>query len=129
MTVYADPHQRYREMLRTGRRKPLTSRMSPVEKNPSVVVKPSEGAAVLSEIQGLRGLSAGEREERLELLKGAIQEGRYRVDSFLIAQAVLEGDKALKMMSEDMDDEDEDAPLQLDSSDEHPKENHVAEKE
>ena len=129
MTVYADPHQRYREMLRTGRRKPLTSRMSPVEKNPSVVVKLSEGAAVLSEIQGLRGLSAGEREERLKLLKGAIQEGRYRVDSFLIAQAVLEGDKALKMLSEDMDDEDEDAPLQLDSSDEHPEENHVAEKQ
>ncbi len=51
MTLYADPHRIYQEMLRIRRRKPLTSRRSPVEKNRRVVVKLSEGAAALPEIQ------------------------------------------------------------------------------
>ena len=51
MTLYADPHRRYQEMLKIGRRKPLTSRRSPVEKNRRVVVKLSERGVALAEIQ------------------------------------------------------------------------------
>ncbi len=51
MTLYADPHRRYQEILNIGQRKLLTSRRSPVEKNRHVVVKLSERAVALSEIQ------------------------------------------------------------------------------
>ena len=51
MTVYADPHRKYQEILKIGQRKPLPSRRSPVEKNRRVVVKLSERAVALAEIQ------------------------------------------------------------------------------
>ena len=85
MTLNANPHKNYKSMLKVGRRKPLMSRRRAVQKNSSVVVKLSEGAVALSEIQGLEKLNSADRTERIEGLKEAIQDGRYRVDSFLIA--------------------------------------------
>lgn len=103
----ANPHKSYKSMLKVGRRKPLMSRRRAVQKNPSVVVKLSEGAVALSEIQGLEKLNSVDRTERIEGLKEAIQNGRYRVDSFLIAQALLEEEKALKSLAQGMDEESE----------------------
>ena len=85
MTLNANPHKNYKSMLKVGRRTPLMSRRRAVQKNSSVVVKLSEGAVALSEIQGLEKLNSTDRTERIEGLKEAIQNGRYRVDSFLIA--------------------------------------------
>ena len=105
MTLNANPHKNYQSMSKVGRRKPLMSRRRAVQKNSSVVVKLSEGAVALSEIQGLEKLNSADRTERIEGLKEAIQDGRYRVDSFLIAQALLEEEKALKSLAGGMDEE------------------------
>ena len=107
MTLNANPHKNYQSMSKVGRRKPLMSRRRAVQKNSSVVVKLSEGAVALSEIQGLEKLNSADRTERIEGLKEAIQDGRYRVDSFLIAQALLEEEKALKSLAQGMDEESE----------------------
>ena len=69
------------------------SRRRAVQKNSSVVVKLSEGAVALSEIQGLEKLNSADRTERIEGRKEAIQNGRYRVDSFLIAPSPARGGK------------------------------------
>lgn len=116
MTFHADPHKQYQKMLRMGRRSPLSSRRRSVEENPSVVVKLSEGAVALSEIQGLRKLSPEERAERVEDLKRSIQEGRYRVDSFLIAEALLEGEKTLEKLTKGLEDAPGDGPGKADSA-------------
>ena len=116
MTLNANPHKNYQSMLKVGQRKPLTSRRQAVQKNPSVVVKLSEGAVALSEIQGLEKLNSDDRTERIKGLKQAIQDGQYRVDSFLIAQALLEEEKALKSLATGMDDESEDDPAEAGES-------------
>ena len=108
----ANPHKNYQSMSKVGRRKPLMSRRRAVQKNSSVVVKLSEGAVALSEIQGLEKLNSADRTERIEGLKEAIQDGRYRVDSFLIAQALLEEEKALKSLAGGMDEGSEDDPAE-----------------
>lgn len=110
MTMQANPHKQYQDMLKMGRRRPMASRRQPVQDNPSVVVKLSEGAVALSEVQGLQKLSPEERAERVRFLKKAIQEGRYRVDSFLIAEALMEGEKALERLSKGLDEETDEAP-------------------
>jgi anti-sigma28 factor (negative regulator of flagellin synthesis) len=112
MTLNANPHKNYKSMLKVGRRTPLMSRRRAVQKNPSVVVKLSEGAVALSEIQGLEKLNSADWTERIEGLKEAIQDGRYRVDSFLIAQALLEEAKALKSLAGGMDEGSEDDPAE-----------------
>ncbi len=112
MTLNANPHKNYQSMSKVGRRKPLMSRRRAVQKNSSVVVKLSEGAVALSEIQGLEKLNSADRTERIEGLKEAIQDGRYRVDSFLIAQALLEEEKALKSLAGGMDEGSEDDPAE-----------------
>lgn len=116
MTLNANPHKNYQSMLKVGRRKPLTSRRRAVQKNPSVVVKLSEGAVALSEIQGLEKLNSVDRTERIQGLKQAIQNGQYRVDSFLIAQALLEEEKALKSLAGGMDEGGEDEPAEAGES-------------
>ncbi len=112
MTLNANPHKNYQSMSKVGRRKPLMSRRRAVQKNSSVVVKLSEGAVALSEIQGLEKLNSADRTERIEGLKEAIQDGRYRVDSFLITQALLEEEKALKSLAGGMDEGSEDDPAE-----------------
>ena len=112
MTLNANPHKNYQSMSKVGRRKPLMSRRRAVQKNSSVVVKLSEEAVALSEIQGLEKLNSADRTERIEGLKEAIQDGRYRVDSFLIAQALLEEEKALKSLAGGMDEGSEDDPAE-----------------
>ena len=126
MTLNANPHKNYKSMLKVGRRKPLMSRRRAVQKNPSVVVKLSEGAVALSEIQGLEKLNSADRTERIEGLKEAIQDGRYRVDSFLIAQALLEEEKALKSLADGMDEGSEDVPAAAGESMMIPQKNLVA---
>ncbi|MDP6086909.1 MAG: flagellar biosynthesis anti-sigma factor FlgM [Nitrospinota bacterium] len=116
MTLNANPHKNYQSMLKVGQRKPLTSRRQAVQKNPSVVVKLSEGAVALSEIQGLEKLNSVDRTERIQGLKQAIQNGQYRVDSFLIAQALLEEEKALKSLVGGMDEGGEDEPAEAGES-------------
>ena len=105
MTLNANPHKNYKSMLKVGRRKPLMSRRRAVQKNSSVVVKLSEGAVALSEIQGLEKLNSADRTERIEGLKEAIQNSRYRVDSFLIAPSPARGGKGLKSLAGGMDEE------------------------
>ena len=108
--VECQPAQELQVQVKVGRRKPLMSRRRAVQKNSSVVVKLSEGAVALSEIQGLEKLNSADRTERIEGLKEAIQDGRYRVDSFLIAQALLEEEKTLKSLAGGMDEGSEDEP-------------------
>lgn len=129
MTLNANPHKEYQHMLKAGRRRPLTSRRHPVQKNPSVVVRLSEGAVALSEIQGLQVLNSVDRAERIQGLKAAIEEGRYRVDSFRIAEALLVEEKALEKLAGGMDEEDETELSKTDASKEISERSLVAEGE
>ena len=81
--------------------------------NASVVVRLSEGAIALSEVQVLQKLTAEERTRRIHAIRDAISDGKYRVNSFLVAKALLEEEKALGMLAEDLNGPEGEAPKKL----------------
>jgi flagellar biosynthesis anti-sigma factor FlgM len=113
MAPPANPHKKYEKMQKQGRRNPRSTRRKSVNENSSVVVKLSEGAIALSEVQVLQKLTTEERTRRIHAIRDAINDGKYRVNSFLVAKAILEEEKALGMLSDDLNGKDEDGPKKL----------------
>ena len=113
MAPPANPHKKYEKMLKQGRRNPRSTRRKSVNENPSVVVELSEGAIALSEVQVLQKLTTEERTRRIHAIRDAIKEGKYRVNSFLVAKAILEEEKTLGMLSKDLNGPDEEEPKKL----------------
>ncbi len=114
----ANPQKKYEKMMKEGRRNLRSTRRKSVKENPSVIVSLSEGAIALSEVQVLQKLTAEERTRRILAIREAIKGGKYRVNSFLVAKAILEEEKALGMLSEDLSgtDNDNEGPKRLPSA-------------
>jgi flagellar biosynthesis anti-sigma factor FlgM len=113
MAPPANPHKKYEKMLKQGQRNPRSTRRKPVGANSSVVVELSEGAIALSEVQVLQKLTTEERTRRIHAIRDAIKEGKYRVNSFLVAKAILEEEKTLGMLSAGLNGPDEEGPKKL----------------